>query len=107
MNFKFEKVFKVTSTLPSKHENSARNAGMKFAMMQHMPLMSAYLCPDCNCVGNSASHCPACNSGVLLSLSCILNRQEKVEPQGRSESMEYAGIVQSHTAPLSGKAQFA
>lgn len=51
------------------------------ATMQHMPLMSAYLCPDCNCVGNSASHCPACGSTVLLGLSGILNREANVPAQ--------------------------
>jgi hypothetical protein len=86
MNFAFEKVFKLTGPVLPKQKNSMCNAGMKFATMQHMPLMSAYLCPDCNCVGNSASHCPACNSGVLLSLSVILNREEKVGPQKRGES---------------------
>ncbi len=44
--------------------------------MQHIPLMSAYLCQDCECVGNSAIQCPACASSALLGLACVLNREE-------------------------------
>jgi len=51
---------------------------MTFAKMQHFPLKSAYLCQDCNSVGNCATQCPACASEVLLGLSGILNR----EPEG-------------------------
>lgn len=45
------------------------------SLLQHMPLAAAYLCQDCNSIGNSASHCPACASGALLALSCVLNRE--------------------------------
>lgn len=48
---------------------------MTFAAMQHIPLASAYLCQDCNCVGNCAIQCPACASVVLMSLSGVLNRE--------------------------------
>jgi len=40
-----------------------------------MPLSSAYLCPDCNSIGNCARQCPACASEALLSLSAVLNRE--------------------------------
>ncbi len=52
---------------------------MTFATMQHIPLASAYLCQDCNCVCNSANQCPACASVVLMGLSGILNRRSEVE----------------------------
>jgi hypothetical protein len=58
---------------------------MKFTNMQHIPLVSAYLCPDCNCIGNCASQCPACASPVLLALANVLNR----EP-ARAPVLEYA-----------------
>jgi hypothetical protein len=48
---------------------------MKFTHMQHIPLASAYLCPDCNCIGNCASQCPACASPVLLALANVLDRK--------------------------------
>jgi len=48
---------------------------MKFTQMQHIPLASAYLCPDCNCIGNCASQCPACASPVLLALANVLDRK--------------------------------
>jgi ferredoxin len=44
-------------------------------MLQHIPLRSAYLCQDCNSVGNCARQCPACASEVLLSLSAVLDRE--------------------------------
>jgi hypothetical protein len=49
---------------------------MTFNSMQHMPLASAYLCADCHCVGNCASHCPACASGALIGLANVLNREQ-------------------------------
>ena len=52
---------------------------MTFATMQHIPLASAYLCQDCNCVGNCPNRCPACASVVLMNLSGVLNRQTEAE----------------------------
>ncbi len=52
---------------------------MPIPMMQHIPLTSAYLCQDCNCVGNCARQCPACASEVLMGLAAVLNR-EVAEP---------------------------
>ena len=51
---------------------------MKMATMQHIPLASAYLCQDCNCVGNCASKCPACASEVLMGLAGVLDREGDV-----------------------------
>jgi hypothetical protein len=48
---------------------------MTFVSMQHMPLTSAYLCQDCNCVGNCALQCPACASEALMGLAGVLNRE--------------------------------
>ena len=45
-----------------------------YLMLQHFPLSSAYLCQDCNSIGNNANQCPACASEVLMNLSAILNR---------------------------------
>lgn len=54
---------------------------MTLATLQHIPLASAYLCQDCNCIGNCASQCPACASEVLLSLAGVLNRELDVNIQ--------------------------
>lgn len=54
---------------------------MPIPMLQHIPLASAYLCQDCNSIGNCANQCPACASEVLMSLSVVLNRE--VEPVAR------------------------
>jgi hypothetical protein len=50
---------------------------MPLPMLLHIPLTSAYLCQDCNCIGNCARQCPACASEVLMSLSGVLNREEE------------------------------
>jgi hypothetical protein len=79
MNFPFLKTTKFTASPSSISRNSVWSERMTFATMQFIPLTSAYLCQDCNCVGNSASHCPACTSAVLLGLSGILNREANVK----------------------------
>ena len=56
---------------------------MPLPMLQHIPLTSAYLCQDCNCIGNCARQCPACASEVLMSLSGVLNRE--AEPAAKSK----------------------
>ena len=43
--------------------------------MQHIALASAYLCPNCNSIGNWSVRCPACASSALLSLATILDRK--------------------------------
>jgi hypothetical protein len=48
---------------------------MPMPMLQHIPLASAYLCQDCNCIGNCARQCPACASEVLMGLAGVLNRE--------------------------------
>src|SRR5712672_2880206 len=50
--------------------------------LQHMPLTSAYLCQDCNSIGNCARQCPACASEVLMGLAGVLNREveDAVQP---------------------------
>jgi hypothetical protein len=52
---------------------------MTHSTMQHIPLKSAYLCQDCNCVGNCSNQCPACASTVLLNLSGVLDREVAIE----------------------------
>ena len=58
-----------------------RGERMTFVSMQHMPLESAYLCQDCNAVGNCAVQCPACASEALMGLAGVLNRrvEERVQ----------------------------
>jgi len=51
---------------------------MPTPMLQHIPLTSAYLCQDCNSVGNCSRQCPACASEVLMGLAGILDRE--IEP---------------------------
>jgi len=49
--------------------------------MQHMPLANAYLCQDCNCVGNCPAQCPACASEALMGLANVLNRKSEERTQ--------------------------
>jgi primosomal protein N' len=51
---------------------------MTAAMMNYIPLNSAYLCQDCNAVGNSSTRCPACASEVLMGLAGVFDRKEEV-----------------------------
>jgi hypothetical protein len=46
---------------------------------QHIPLAKAYLCQDCDSVGDSAMHCPACASPALLGLAGVFDRKEELE----------------------------
>jgi hypothetical protein len=72
-------------------ENGATNAlvqcescwceSMPLVTMLHIPLACAYLCQDCNCIGNCAKQCPACASEVLMNLAGVLDR----EPEGTSQ----------------------
>jgi hypothetical protein len=55
-----------------------RGKHMTFVAMQHMPLTSAYLCQDCNCVGNCSQQCPACASEALMGLAGVLDRKPEV-----------------------------
>jgi hypothetical protein len=54
---------------------------MTYLSTQHMPLSNAYLCQDCNCVGNSSAQCPACASAALMGLASVLNRKAEERPQ--------------------------
>lgn len=53
---------------------------MALSSLQHIPLRSAYLCQDCNSIGNCARQCPACASEVLMALSAVLNREVEAMP---------------------------
>jgi hypothetical protein len=44
---------------------------------QHMPLASAYLCQDCDAVGNNSMVCPACASRALMGLAGVLGRRKE------------------------------
>jgi hypothetical protein len=52
---------------------------MTFDAQQYIPLTSAYLCQDCDSVGNSSMQCPACASEVLMGLAGVLDRKKKLE----------------------------
>jgi hypothetical protein len=52
----------------------SRGDVVKFISLQHIPLASAYLCPNCSSIGNSSKQCPACASPFLLSLAGVLDR---------------------------------
>jgi hypothetical protein len=58
---------------------------MTYPKMEHFPLTSAYLCPDCNCVSNCAVRCPACASQVVMSLAGVLDREAQTKPERESD----------------------
>jgi hypothetical protein len=53
----------------------------------HIPLSSAYLCVDCNCISDDSVKCPACTSGAVMPLAMWLNRKS-VDSSKESESEE-------------------
>ena len=67
-----------------------------YLMLQHFPLSSAYLCQDCNAIGNNANQCPACASEVLMSLSAILNRPENEMAETPYSSLPALAVASSH-----------
>jgi len=66
-----------------------------YLMLQHFPLTSAYLCQDCNSIGNNANQCPACASEVLMSLSAVLNREDSMNDEQYS-SLPALAVASSH-----------
>jgi hypothetical protein len=67
-----------------------------YLMLQHFPLTSAYLCQDCNSIGNNANQCPACASEVLMSLSAVLNRSDNVIAESQYPSLPAIAVASSH-----------
>lgn len=63
---------------------------MSPASMQHMPLSSAYLCQDCNSVGNCSKQCPACASSVLMALATVLDREGE---ESRVLTIDYCELL--------------
>ena len=47
--------------------------------MEYIPISSAYLCADCNSIGNNSQRCPACASTVLMNLAGVLDREVEAE----------------------------
>ncbi len=45
----------------------------------HLPLAQAYLCPDCDSVGNLVEQCPACGNVAVLPLAQVLKTGQKRE----------------------------
>ncbi len=62
-------------------------------MMEYFPLESAYLCQDCENVGNCATQCPACASSALLSLSSVVNRESESSNELASANIAIPAIV--------------
>lgn len=50
---------------------------MSAADKVYIPLDTAFLCADCQCIGNSANTCPACASGALMGLQSVMDRDER------------------------------
>ncbi len=65
---------------------------------QHFPLSNAYLCQDCNSIGNNPMHCHACASDVLMSLAGVLNPQHANNARNGTLSELPVWRPQSHIA---------
>jgi hypothetical protein len=51
---------------------------MESATVNHFPLNSAYLCQDCDTVGNNGTQCPACASHALMGMAVVFGRKEGI-----------------------------
>jgi hypothetical protein len=71
-----------------------------YLMLQHFPLSCAYLCQDCNSIGNSSKQCPACASEVLMNLATVLNRGEEVSQSEYSSLPSLAFASQRNGSAL-------
>ena len=56
---------------------------MTYETLQLIPLSSAYLCQDCNCVGNNPIQCPGCASAALLGLAQVLDREPQEDAKAK------------------------
>ncbi len=56
-----------------------------------IPLESAYLCEDCQCVGSSSMQCE-CGSKSLLCLAAVLNREIVISQLAESGEYDSAEI---------------
>jgi hypothetical protein len=63
-----------------------KGVNMTTNVQQHFPLTSAYLCQDCDTIGNNSMHCPACASDVLMSLEGVLNPKHASKAGNRTHS---------------------
>ncbi len=61
----------------------------------HFLLTSAYLCQDCNSVGNSSMSCPACASTALMNLSTVLDRKVETVVEEIEREYEYEFVPAS------------
>jgi hypothetical protein len=57
---------------------------------QFIPLARAYLCQDCNSIGNNAMRCPSCASEVLMGLAGVFDRKEEVK---ESNLFQFAALA--------------
>lgn len=60
---------------------------MTLAPLHAFPLAEAFLCLDCEAVGNCSTGCPACASAHLARLDTWLNR-----PQNNSVDLSNIGL---------------
>ena len=89
MFFPFEKTTKLAAPPSSKSRSGVWDERMTIATMLHIPLASAYLCPNCNCIGNCSRQCPACASPFLLSVANALDRAPEEVVQNGYQRMPY------------------
>lgn len=54
-------------------------AALHHLFAQHIPLKTAVLCLDCDCVSSANQRCPACSSGALLNLSTVLDPSRRIQ----------------------------
>ena len=73
---------------------------MKLKDLAHIPLAKAFLCVDCQCIGNQAEACPACaSSHCLISMANLL--EGRIERAPMSQFRPIHGRVKKSLDTLS------
>jgi hypothetical protein len=77
-----------------------RGRAMVTCNLEHFPIQFAYLCQDCNSIGNCPEQCPACASHALMSLSAVLNREaeQRQSPVFQMRSVSQPPEIEQHIA---------
>ena len=62
-----------------------KGENMTTDVQHYIPLTSAYLCQDCDAIGNNSVHCSACSSDVVMSLEGVLNRKQARKSRNQTQ----------------------
>jgi hypothetical protein len=86
---------KVAKDLPPDHDPDVMHGYQSPMKSDWFPLTKAYLCGNCDAVGNNSRTCPGCAGTGLMSLSAIVNRSQAEQPPTPEQPTRNTGIAAS------------